>query len=312
MALAQAWPAAAPSALPPIAPVVARGAAAAVLRPAAPVVPGPARAGQRRLPHAGGAAPARRAGQRRCAQRSTRSSRATRRCARAFVAVDGEPRAAHRCPGAAFALARARSRARPPTHETQLAQRSREEAADALRPGAGPLIRGRLLRLAPRRARPALHPCTTSSPTAGRSACSSRELGALYAAFAPGSDDPAAAAGDPVRRLRRLAARSGCRRAAAAQADYWREHLAGAPALLELPTDRPRPRQQDYARRLPRRRLDAELTARPQGAQPAPRHDAVHDAAGRLGRGARAPVRPGRHRHRHARWPTAAGARSSR
>ncbi|MCY7319224.1 MAG: amino acid adenylation domain-containing protein, partial [Ramlibacter sp.] len=32
-----------------------------------------------------------------------------------------------------------------------------------------------------------------------------------------------------------------------AQLGFWREHLAGAPALLELPTDRPRPAVQSYA-----------------------------------------------------------------
>ncbi len=31
------------------------------------------------------------------------------------------------------------------------------------------------------------------------------------------------------------------------QLDYWRDRLAGAPALIELPTDRPRPPVQDYA-----------------------------------------------------------------
>ena len=45
------------------------------------------------------------------------------------------------------------------------------------------------------------------------------------------------------------------------QADYWRETLAGVPALLELPTDRRRPAEQDFAGRWLPFELDASLTA---------------------------------------------------
>ena len=45
------------------------------------------------------------------------------------------------------------------------------------------------------------------------------------------------------------------------QAEYWKEHLAGAPALLELPADHARPAQQDYAGAVCRLVLDGELTA---------------------------------------------------
>jgi non-ribosomal peptide synthetase component F len=45
------------------------------------------------------------------------------------------------------------------------------------------------------------------------------------------------------------------------QLDFWRSHLSGAPALLELPTDRPRPAVQDYAGASFGFELDAELTA---------------------------------------------------
>ena len=44
------------------------------------------------------------------------------------------------------------------------------------------------------------------------------------------------------------------------QSEYWRRTLEGAPALLELPADRPRPAQQEYAGDVVWVELDAELT----------------------------------------------------
>ena len=49
------------------------------------------------------------------------------------------------------------------------------------------------------------------------------------------------AAAHSIRRLRRMAAGTVERRASEAGTGYWREQLRGLPALLELPTDRPRP-----------------------------------------------------------------------
>jgi non-ribosomal peptide synthetase component F len=45
------------------------------------------------------------------------------------------------------------------------------------------------------------------------------------------------------------------------QLEYWRRQLAGAPAVLELPTDRPRPRVQSYRGATAEFRLSGELTA---------------------------------------------------
>jgi len=88
-----------------------------------------------------------------------------------------------------------------------------------------------------------------------------RELSALYTAHRRGESDPlpplpiqyadyAAWQRDRLQgeRLEKEAA-------------YWRETLRGAPALLELPTDRPRPAEQDYRGGLVGVELDAELTA---------------------------------------------------
>ncbi|QQP97529.1 non-ribosomal peptide synthetase [Lysobacter enzymogenes] len=87
------------------------------------------------------------------------------------------------------------------------------------------------------------------------------ELGALYAAFAAGAADPLPPLPlqypDVAIWQRRHLDPARLR----AQADYWRGALADAPALLELPADRPRPAQQSFAAGFVPLRLDAALTA---------------------------------------------------
>ncbi|WP_057407755.1 non-ribosomal peptide synthetase [Pseudomonas amygdali] len=73
-----------------------------------------------------------------------------------------------------------------------------------------------------------------------------RELTALYQAFSQGQDDPLPALtlqyGDyAVWQRNWLDAER-----LSHQGDYWQQALAGAPVLLTLPTDRPRPAHQDY------------------------------------------------------------------
>src|SRR5256714_3373564 len=48
----------------------------------------------------------------------------------------------------------------------------------------------------------------------------------------------------------------------AQQAEYWRQNLGGVPELLEVPTDYPRPEQQDYAGDLTKLTLNEKLTTR--------------------------------------------------
>ena len=72
-----------------------------------------------------------------------------------------------------------------------------------------------------------------------------RELSALYRAFSSGRPDPLPEleiqyADYAVWQRRWLS--EAMRRE---QAEYWRRTLAGAPAVLDLPPDRPRPAQQD-------------------------------------------------------------------
>ena len=90
-----------------------------------------------------------------------------------------------------------------------------------------------------------------------------RELSTLYGAELMGGEAPAMAP-PPVQ----YADYAGWQRerlqgeALEAELAYWRARLAGAPALLELPTDRPRPAAMGHAGAIERAELPAELVQR--------------------------------------------------
>ena len=109
-----------------------------------------------------------------------------------------------------------------------------------------PLIRGRLVRLADDHhvLLLTLHHIISDGWSMG---VLTRELMALYQAFSHGQPDPlpplALQYTDYAVWQRRWLSGEVLQR----QSEYWQQTLVGAPALLMLPTDRPRPAQQDYA-----------------------------------------------------------------
>ena len=123
----------------------------------------------------------------------------------------------------------------------------------------GPLIRGRLVRLDVDEhvLLLTMHHIVSDGWSMG---VLTRELSLLYRAFARGDADPLPALaiqyGDYAVWQRRWLSGEGLAR----QGAYWKEALAGAPALLELPWDRPRPPEQDHAGAMVPVRLDGDLT----------------------------------------------------
>jgi len=85
-----------------------------------------------------------------------------------------------------------------------------------------------------------------------------RDLAALYAAFAAGTAEPLAPL--PWQFSDYAAWQQRRRGDDSAALDYWRRTLAGAPALLELPTRAARPPQQDFAGTMLPLRVEADLT----------------------------------------------------
>ncbi|HEX6373941.1 MAG TPA: amino acid adenylation domain-containing protein, partial [Longimicrobium sp.] len=124
----------------------------------------------------------------------------------------------------------------------------------------GPLIRGRLVRLAEddHVLLVTVHHIVSDAWSMG---VLTEELRALYGAFRGGEPDPLPALplqyADYAAWQRRWVEGEVLRE----QADYWTRTLAGAPEVLELPTDRPRPAQRDHAGAQVRVELDEALTA---------------------------------------------------
>ncbi len=149
----------------------------------------------------------------------------------------------HPAEGAVFALQEVDLTALAPDAQSRAA-RSRAHAHNTrtFDLGRGPLLRGLLLRRGPECHE--LHIVQHHIVSDGWSeAIFAREFSALYAAYRLGQDDPleplAIQYGDYAAWQRRWFDVESLQ----TQSHYWQEQLRGAPELLELPTDFPRPPQ---------------------------------------------------------------------
>ncbi|HZG42966.1 MAG TPA: amino acid adenylation domain-containing protein, partial [Longimicrobium sp.] len=129
--------------------------------------------------------------------------------------------------------------------EAAVTRRAGEEARRAFDLSAGPLFRAALLRLGAEEhvLLLSMHHIVSDGWSMG---VFFRELSALYEAYREGGESPLPElpvqyADYAVWQREQLAGEALER-----QLSYWRERLAGAPELLELPTDRPRPAVQTY------------------------------------------------------------------
>jgi amino acid adenylation domain-containing protein len=175
-----------------------------------------------------------------------------------FHSVDGEPEQRIAPAGESrFHLTLHDLGGRP---EGELQALMEEEAGAPFDLEHGPLIRGRLVKLGEddHVLLVTMHHVVSDGWSVGVLV---RELSTLYGAFQQGREDPlpplAVQYADYAAWQRRWVDGEVLRQ----QAEYWKQTLAGAPELLELPTDRPRPRQQDHAGAAAELVLDEELTA---------------------------------------------------
>ncbi|NOU44484.1 MAG: amino acid adenylation domain-containing protein, partial [Methyloglobulus sp.] len=129
---------------------------------------------------------------------------------------------------------------------TAVQQTAADEASQAFDLSTGPLIRGQLLELGADEHILLItqHHIISDGWSIGLLV---QEFAALYAAFSQGQPDPlpdlAVQYADYAAWQRQWLQGDTLQ----AQTAFWQSHLTGAPAMLELPTDRPRPTTQSYA-----------------------------------------------------------------
>ncbi|HEU5138276.1 MAG TPA: amino acid adenylation domain-containing protein [Steroidobacteraceae bacterium] len=143
--------------------------------------------------------------------------------------------------------------------DAQITRHIAEESAQRFDLGAGPLFRGRLLRVSAeeRVLLLTMHHIVSDGWSAG---ILLSEIAALYGACMEGRPNPLAAL--PIQYADFAAWQRKWLQGEVLQEqlDYWKQQLAGAPVLLELPTDRPRPTVQSSRGGNLAFRLGAELT----------------------------------------------------
>jgi amino acid adenylation domain-containing protein/thioester reductase-like protein len=124
----------------------------------------------------------------------------------------------------------------------------------------GPLIRGRLIQLTDEEhvLLITMHHIVSDGWSMG---LLFKELSTLYAAFVRREKDPLAELAVQYADYAVWQRKWMEGEVLKEQAQYWRKNLEGAPELLELPADHPRPAHQDYAGALVELELDEKLTA---------------------------------------------------
>ncbi|HEY6186967.1 MAG TPA: amino acid adenylation domain-containing protein, partial [Pyrinomonadaceae bacterium] len=148
------------------------------------------------------------------------------------------------------------------SEQAREAEARRLAAAEAQRPfdlSAGPLLRVSLLRLAEEEhiLLFTMHHIIGDGWSIGVLV---KEVSALYASFSSGEPSPLPELPIQYADFAHWQREWLQGEVLASQLSYWREQLAGAPAMLELPTDRPRPAVQSYRGAHHSVRLDAALT----------------------------------------------------
>ena len=176
-----------------------------------------------------------------------------------FITIDEEPAQLIADAGVGFTL-REHDLSGAPDPEDAAQRLAADDAQAPFDLESGPIVRGLLLRLADREhvLMVTMHHVVSDGWSI---AVFTRELGALYAAFRDGRDDPLPPLAVQYPDYARWQRGWLFGALLDEQDDYWRRALADAPALLGLPTDRPRPAEQVHAGAAVAVELDEGLTA---------------------------------------------------